>query len=634
MLTFYFFLVLFLFQLLYWMKISRICINDRYLKWAVDLVFYSGFGCYTRLILVGSICFLAWDRLKLFLSKSFSKNNGFTYTVLLFLWLIFTCCFISFERICIYLSRYDFIKSREWLIPYLFILFFTAFALPFWFYRGIKPSIKKDKNLIISPLFYDKNSHFSIALPTKNGLLPINNPQRGIYILGGPGSGKTRYILEPILYEMIRKGYCGLVYDYDFEGTPVDPKKSYCLSKFIYNCYLKLPERSKKNISFKTINFMDLNKSSRINPIDPIYISDRAYLEEYVTVLLKNLNPGGKDDFWYLSTKSLLKGIIAYLSNQAKSCCTLPHVLTLSTKPFGKILSLIEQDSEAYSYASSIFDAYKGGDKSSGQLIGIIASFKTSLQPLIDKNLFWVLSKNEIKLNINDNVAPTILCIGNFPPAKSAFSPVISLLITICFKSMYGHNRTKSFVAIDELPTLYIPGLSEVPATARKYGISTISYIQSNAQLEDTYGSIGAKKIQSTLSNQFMGNCGVESSRYASSIFGKEEHTIKSTSSSETCHSNTQGHHTTHGENITIHEQELIKPNEFASFDVGFFAGKVVESDSVFFQEQFKNVSSYDKNFKNELLKDLPDVTKVSNEDIAANQRKIEKEIDLLLEYM
>ena len=199
---------------------------------------------------------------------------------------------------------------------------------------------------------------------------------------------------------------------------------------------------------------------------------------------------------------------------------------------------------------------------------------------------------------------------------------------------MYGHNRTKNFVAIDELPTLYIPGLSEVPATARKYGISTISCIQSNAQLEDTYGNIGAKKIQGTLSNRFIGNCGVESSRYASSIFGKEEHTIRSTSSSETCHSNTQGYHTTQGENITIHEQELIKPNEFSSFDVGFFAGKVVESDSVFFQEQFKEVSSYDKHFKNELLKDLPDVTKVSNEDIIANQRKIEEEIDLLLEYM
>lgn len=60
---------------------------------------------------------------------------------------------------------------------------------------------------------------------------------------------------------MIRKGYCGMVYDYDFEGTPVNTKKSYCLSKFVYNCYLQLPEKDRKNISFKMINFTDLNKS-------------------------------------------------------------------------------------------------------------------------------------------------------------------------------------------------------------------------------------------------------------------------------------------------------------------------------------------------------------------------------------
>ena len=387
MLTFYFFLILFLFQILYWLKLSGIYINNRYLEWAVDLVFYSGFGCYARLVLIGSICFLGWDRLKDFISKSFDKDKGWAPTVPLFLWLVFTFCFVYFERSCVYLSSYYFIKSREWLISYLFILFFASFSIPFLFNRGIKPSIKKDKNSIVSPKFYDKKSPFSIGLPTKNGLLPINNPQRGIYILGGPGSGKTRYILEPILYAMIQKRYCGIVYDYDFEGAPVDPKKSYCLSKFVYNCYLKLSEKDRKSISFKTINFTDLNKSSRINPIDPIYISDRASLEEYVTVLLKNLNPGQKDDFWYLSSKSFLKGIIVYLSNQAKSFCTLPHVLTLVTKSIDKILGLIEKDREAYSYASSIFDAYKVGDKSSSQLIGIIASFKTSLQPLIDKNL-------------------------------------------------------------------------------------------------------------------------------------------------------------------------------------------------------------------------------------------------------
>ena len=90
-----------------------------------------------------------------------------------------------------------------------------------------------------------------------------------------------------------------------------------------------------------------------------------------------------------------------------------------------------------------------------GQLASITASLKVSLQLLLNPHLFWVLS----------------------------------------FKSMYGHNSVKSFVAIDELPTLFIPHLAELPATARKYGISTVACVQSNAQLAHTYGQVGAQKI-------------------------------------------------------------------------------------------------------------------------------------------
>ncbi|CCM10651.1 Putative uncharacterized protein (plasmid) [Cardinium endosymbiont cEper1 of Encarsia pergandiella] len=631
MIVFYFFLALFLIQGLYWLKLSGIPLNERYLKWAVEFVFKSKYIFYSRLILVSSISFLGWDRLKTFIKNAFDKNKSWIPLVLLFFWLLFTICFVYFERTCLYLYSYNCLKSYISFPSHLFILFLLYFGIPFWFHGDIKPSVKRDKKSIVLPKGYDKKSPFSIAIPTTNGKLPINNPQRGIYILGGAGSGKSIYILEPILYAMIKKGYCGIVYDYDFEGIQTDPRSKCCLSKFVYNCYIQLPEKERNKFSFKTINFTDLNKSSRINPIDPIYIEDREYLDEYVTVLLKNLNPVQKDDFWLLSTKSLLKGMIIYLCNQAPNCCTLPHVLLLSTKPIDKILGLIEQDKEAYMYSSSIFDAYKGGEKSSAQLSGITASFKTSLQPLLNKKLFWVLSKNEVNLTINDRYCPTLLCIGNFPAAKSAFSPVISLLLTVCFKSMYGHGRNKSFVSIDELSTLYIPGISEIPATARKYGISMISCIQSNAQLEDTYGHGGAKKLRDILSNQFIGKCGIESFGYASSLFGKEAHIVKSTSSSETYHAEGKGPNTTRGENISIHDKDVLQSQDFVKFPVGYFAGSVAESEGTFFEEQFRLVSDYDKSFKNKVLKDLPDINYVTDEDIMLNQKRIEEDIDALV---
>ena len=58
---------------------------------------------------------------------------------------------------------------------------------------------------------------------------------------------------------------------------------------------------------------------------------------------------------------------------------------------------------------------------------------------------------------------------------------------------------------IDELPTLFSPNRSEVPATARKYNIAMVVALQTLAQLEQTYGFLGAKKLQETFGNYFIG---------------------------------------------------------------------------------------------------------------------------------
>lgn len=470
-----------------------------------------------------------------------------------------------------------------------------------------------------------QNREESIVLPAYNGVLPINNPQRGVYILGNQGSGKTRYVLEPILYAFIKKGYAGLIYDYDFEGTRILPQNNYFLTKFAFNCFIKFADPSR--FQFHSINFTSLRHSARVNPIAPKYITNRAYLEEYTSVLLHNLVPDQKSDFWNLSSKALLKGMIVFLANRRPRCCTLPHVVVWATKPIASILELIEQDQEATSYASAILDAFKGGEKTSGQLVGIIATFKTNLQILLDKALFWILSSDDLDLTINDLTKPRILCIGNYPPAKSAFSPVISLLLTVCFKAMYGHNRNKSFVAIDELPTLFIPGLSELPATARKYGISTVACLQSNSQLEYTYGNIGAKRIQDTLVNKIIGNVEGASADWASHLIGKKDKKVSSSSISTSYYQS--GHTETDGETTHLQQKPILSPQDFMDFKVGTFAGRVVESDQAFFKYNLKQVSCSDKNFENHKLKELKNIHEYV--DIDQNFNKIHQEVELLI---
>ena len=120
----------------------------------------------------------------------------------------------------------------------------------------------------ITKLQQYKNTPYSIALPTRDELLPINNPQRGIYVLGNQGSGKTRYVFEPILYQMIKKGYAGVLYAYGFEATPLAPDKSYCLTKFAYNCFLR---HQPLGMRFQVINFTHLTSTARINPCPALH---------------------------------------------------------------------------------------------------------------------------------------------------------------------------------------------------------------------------------------------------------------------------------------------------------------------------------------------------------------------------
>jgi len=540
--------------------------------------------------------------------QRFNQKWGLNSLILLG-WMILVFCYAIYYPLFWVKGNF-----HIWLYPLLFLL--VTFLIPFGNDEAHFQLINPTKT---------QNKAESITLPAYNGKLPINNPQRGVYILGNQGSGKTRFVLEPILYALIKKGYAGLIYDYDFEGNPMAAQDNYCLTKFAFNCFVQFCDPAK--FQFHSINFTSLTHSIRLNPIAPRYILNRAYLEEYTSVLLHNLAPDKKDDFWNLSTKALLKGMIVFLANRRPRCCTLPHVLIWATKPMAAILELMERDPEAASYASSILDAFKGGEKTAGQLVGILATFKTNLQILLNKALFWVLSGDDVDLTINEPDKPMILCIGNHPAAKSAFSPVISLLLTVCFKTMYGHNRTKSFVAIDELPTLFIPGLAELPATARKYGISTVACVQSNAQLEYTYGNTGAKRIQDTLVNKIIGNVEGTSADWASHLIGKKEKKVVSSSTSTSRYQS--GYTETSGKGTHLQEKSILSPQDFMNFNVGTFAGRIVESNQAFFKYHLKKVSSFDKKFENQKLKDLNKIHQCV--DIEQNFIRIHQEVDALI---
>ena len=485
-----------------------------------------------------------------------------------------------------------------------FIFPFIAAAIIFFPYLF-------EEDLIRNPTGLKETKYNFVLYGTRGQVLPIPNPQSGIFIVGEPGCGKTKFLIEPLLAQMIHKGYAGVLYDYDFSPLP---SKDYSLTHLAYRALQEFDQKASIKRRFISINFQDLTTSARFNPIHSSYIEDRKKLSHSINTFLLNLNPSllAHDDFWNKNTYALLKGLIVMLSNKYPSYCTLPHAILLGLQPYQELISALEADEEAAMYASPILDAYKLAPE---QFAGVMASFKITLERLLDKNLFWVLSGNDIPLTVNDPRRPLVVCLGNTPTEKSVISPVLSMCMAVLGGNMYAHNRLPSFNKADEIPTLVRPDLSEAPATGRKYGISTVIALQNMAQLEKAYTAIGAKELQDTFGNHFIGRGSLSSAQYISDLVGKqEEESISTTESDKNVSRTTQQK-----------ERVVITPQDAMTLKTGEFMGKIVHPKGGFFKMQLKPVVAYNKRLSYKYMSPLPVTYK--QVDIEGNFKKIQEEV-------
>lgn len=469
-------------------------------------------------------------------------------------------------------------------------------------------------SIVQNPARYVESATSFQLLGAHGGYLPINAPELGIFLVGTPGCGKTKYVIEPILFRMIAKGYSGILYDYDFAN---DTGSSYSLSQLAYNCSL----RSLPKTRFLNINFQDLTLSARINPIAPHYIEDRKKLSHALRTFLINLNPdfAHKEDFWQKNTYALLKSLVVFLANKHPCYCSFPHVIMMGLQSSDVLKNILSYDQEAKLYASPVLDALEHAPE---QFAGVIANFKVSLERLLDPTIFWVLSGDEVPSALNDPRDPILLSLGNTPNEKAVLSPVLAMSIAALVSNMYGHERNKSFVLIDELPTLFLAHLNDIPATARKYNISTVVALQTVAQLEKTYGVVGARELQETFGNHVVGRSSLRLSKELSDTFGsKTVHATSQTVSEVQRMSSTTRH---------SKEKAILDPQKIMTLGVGEFAGRVADSGEGFFKIKLQPISAYDSELRYENLEPLPVVHQ--NVDIDNNFNQIKQEITNLID--
>ena len=401
----------------------------------------------------------------------------------------------------------------------------------------------------------------------RKGWVNINNPFRGTWVVGTPGSGKTFSIIEPFIRQHSAKGFALVVYDYKFPT----------LATKLYYHYKKNQKLGKlpKGCKFNIINFVDVEYSRRVNPIQLKYINNLAAASETAETLLESLQKGkkegggGSDQFFQTSAVNFLAACIYFFCNwgkepydkdgnmltaekvqdkQTKRMITtgrvfnsageevepaywlgkysdMPHILSFLNESYQTIFEVLETDNEVTPLLGPFQTALK--NKAMEQLEGMIGTLRVYTSRLATKESYWIFHKDgdDFDLKVSDPKNPSYLLIANDPEMESIIGALNALILNRLVTRVntgQGKNIPVSII-VDELPTLYFHKIDRLIGTARSNKVSVALGFQELPQLEADYGKVGMQKIITTVGNVVSGSArSKETLEWLSSdIFGK-----------------------------------------------------------------------------------------------------------------
>ncbi len=366
-------------------------------------------------------------------------------------------------------------------------------------------------------------NEFSINLPARyhlknkvrNSWINIINPFRAIMVLGTPGAGKSYFVIRHVITQHIRKGFTMFVYDFKFDD----------LSRIAYNSWLKNKHRYAKPPKFYVINFDDLTRSHRCNPLEPSAMTDITDAAESARTILMGLNREWikrQGDFFVESPINFLTAVIWYLKKYKDGeFCTLPHVIELMQADYDSLFTLFRTEAakECEVLINPFLNAYLNDVME--QLEGQIASAKVAMARLSSPQLYYVLSGNDFNLDVNNPDDPKVVCMGNNPQKIQIYGAVLSLYVTRLVKQVNKKGKLKSSLVFDEFPTIYLNNMDSLIATARSNKVSTCVGIQDFSQLRKDYGREQADVIMNITGNIVAGQVTGDTAKQLSERFGK-----------------------------------------------------------------------------------------------------------------
>ena len=401
----------------------------------------------------------------------------------------------------------------------------------------------------------------------RKGWVNITNPFRGTWVVGTPGSGKTFSIIEPFIRQHSAKGFAMVVYDYKFPTLATKLYYHYKKNQKLG----KLPQGCKFNI----INFVDVEYSRRVNPIQLKYINNLAAASETAETLLESLQKGkkegggGSDQFFQTSAVNFLAACIYFFCNWDKEpydkdgnmliaekvqdkqtkrmiptgrvfnaakeevepaywlgrYSDMPHILSFLNESYQTIFEVLETDNEVAPLLGPFQTALK--NKAMEQLEGMIGTLRVYTSRLATKESYWIFHKDgdDFDLKVSDPKSPSYLLIANDPEMESIIGALNALILNRLVTRVntgQGKNIPVSII-VDELPTLYFHKIDRLIGTARSNKVSVALGFQELPQLEADYGKVGMQKIITTVGNVVSGSARAKETLewLSSDIFGK-----------------------------------------------------------------------------------------------------------------
>lgn len=416
---------------------------------------------------------------------------------------------------------------------------------------------------------------WAVTIPTHEGAVIVGNPFRGIFIAGAAGSGKSESVAVPLLYEFIRKGFTGVVYDFKYPALDND------ITSFI--------KAAGSDLRHFRLNFSDPYRTDFVNPIKPEYVPNTSYAREYAVSIVANLTKESikNPDFWSRSATDVLTACIWYLREEHPDMCDIPHVLAMVGSNGTALLNTLQRNIITEQMVRSVYDALQRG--ADNQVSGVLGTLQGAVAQINTPEMMWVFSRSGCPLDLNNPEAPAVLTVATNPTTVQTLSPLCSLVITVATKLMNQPGKAPSFVLLDEAPTIFIPNLETIPNTGRSNKIATVLMCQDLAQLADGYGDKKADVLFAACNSHFYGR--VASSKTAevfSRQFGKTD-TVFVTSSEN---KNTVSPFKTKGQSEGVQERDIYRPSVFMELQVGEFIGRTVESATPVFHSHFKQVDS------------------------------------------